>query len=77
MDKEISNQELFEALKALELRMGDKIVAIEETLIEVVDNMVTKKDLKQLEARTNSRFDDLELRLGRRIDQAFTVKYEH
>lgn len=57
--------------------LEEKIDAIGDTLAGVVDNMVTKEDLKELEARTDAKFDNLELRLGRRIDMATTGRYEH
>lgn len=58
-------------------KVTEKVDSIGDTLAGVVDNMATKKDLQLMESRTNARFDDLELRLGRRIDKAYTGNYEH
>lgn len=56
--------------------VADMLTGVGETVEIIADNMVTKKDLSNAEARLDLRIDQLdlkidavELRLGRRIDR--------
>lgn len=48
--------------------LTDMLGGVSDKVLDIVDIMATKDDLAQLGARLDDKFDNLELRLGRRID---------
>jgi hypothetical protein len=74
MGKDITNRQL---LKALNLRfdtLEEMVVAIGGTLADVVDDMAIRRDLEELRKELKIDMSDLELRLGRRIDDALAAR---
>jgi hypothetical protein len=84
--KDLTNRQLLQALNPRFDKLEDMISGVADTLADVVDNMLTHKDLEQLRLEMNdlelrimntmattNALADLELRLGRRIDDALAA----
>jgi hypothetical protein len=80
-DKDITSRQLLDALAfhfgelaarfdARFDKLEEMVSGIGDTLADVVDNMATTEDVKSLCTEFAGKTDDLELRIGHRIDAA-------
>lgn len=64
----------FDGLESRFKGLEEMLGAVKSVVVGIADNMATSEELGNFREESGANFDNLELRLGRRIDAGFSIK---